>query len=439
MRRNWLGRILRSVFTKLLVIVIVTGLCTHIALGAFFWMFRLTAGRPYQKTIHQYLSYIIADMGEPPQLARAARIARDASLQIVYQGPQSSWSTDTAPSSYSSRRLRPWTEFPNVSSGMVRRHFVVQVDHPQGRFVFKFRSPPGEITNPTPWHLALLLVISLILAGAYLTMRFVLKPINWLEEGVRQVGKGNLNHTVPVKGRDELRDLAEAFNEMTGRIRSMLRAKERLLMDVSHELRSPLTRVGVALEFMPEGRPKESIKADLQEMTHMISTILETARRHHAYAGVKLEPTGLNRLLQTVVSEFAGQSPGVILREPPAALVCRMDPPKMKTVLRNILANALKYSQPESRPVEISVEQKPPFAAIQIRDYGIGIPAGELEAIFEPFYRVDKSRSRQTGGYGLGLSLCKTIMDAHGGNIQIASSPGSGTTVCLFIPLTSQK
>ena len=390
--------------------------------------------QPFQKTIYHYINYIIDDLGNPPQLVHAQRISQETALQISYEGTDTVWTTDPDSRRFSPRRLNAWKEYPNVSSGKIRREFVVKIDHERGVFLFKFNTIPGEEEHLTGWHFGLLLVVSLILGAAYLMIRKVLKPIARLKEGVQQVGKGNLNHTVSVKGRDELRDLAEAFNEMTTRIQSMLRTKERLLVDVSHELRSPLTRVGVALEFMPDSKAKESIKADLDEMKHMISTILDTARNHHAYAAVNLESADLIDLLQESISHFEGQPPGVSAKDLPSELVCRLDRQKMTTVLRNILTNALKYSSDDSPPVEVTLDMKPPFAVVCIRDYGVGIPDEELDAIFEPFYRVDKSRSRQTGGFGLGLSLCKTIMEAHGGKIDITKPPGNGTLVSLSIP-----
>ena len=100
----------------------------------------------------------------------------------------------------------------------------------------------------------------------------------------------------------------------------------------------------------------------------------------------------------------------------------------------NILTNAVRFSDPDDKPVMISVIKQADFTVVRILDHGIGIPSDELPFIFEPFYRVDKSRSKDTGGYGLGLSLCKTIMEAHGGKIELESQPGVGTTVSLFFP-----
>jgi len=214
----------------------------------------------------------------------------------------------------------------------------------------------------------------------------------------------------------------------------MLHTKEQLLLDVSHELRSPLTRVKVALEFLPDSQAKESIAGDVAEMEKMINEILETARMHHLHAKLKLEHVGLADLLKIVLSEFEHGPPGVQIDDIPNEIVVKIDPEQIKTVFNNILTNAVKYSNPDSEPVRISVKRRPPNIMVQIADNGIGIPQDELPFIFEPFYRVDKSRTKDTGGYGLGLSLCKTIMEAHGGRIEIDSTPNVGTTVTLFFP-----
>jgi signal transduction histidine kinase len=237
-----------------------------------------------------------------------------------------------------------------------------------------------------------------------------------------------------VKRSDELKDLAEAFNDMTDRIRGMLHTKEQLLLDVSHELRSPLTRVKVALEFLPEGKARDSIAGDISEMEKMINDILETARMHHLHGELKLQQTNLAKLLQEILPDFEKQLPAVQVDEFSDALVINIDPGQIKTVLKNIISNAIKFSNAASDPVRITVNQQSHYTVVQIADSGIGIPSEELSFIFEPFYRVDKSRSKETGGYGLGLSLCKTIMDAHDGKIEVTSKADEGTTVSLFFP-----
>ncbi len=131
---------------------------------------------------------------------------------------------------------------------------------------------------------------------------------------------------------------------------------------------------------------------------------------------------------------FTSHSPGIHIDDLPEKIILCADPKQVKTVLKNIFTNALKYSEKEGPPINVSVTKQPNQVEIAISDSGDGIPNEELSHIFESFYRVDKSRSKQTGGYGLGLSLCKTIMDAHSGKIHVNSTEGIGTTVTLVFP-----
>ena len=282
--------------------------------------------------------------------------------------------------------------------------------------------------------MVLLTLLTLILAGAFLSIRWILRPLRWLQEGVQEVGRGNLKHRVPVKRSDELRELAAAFNDMTDRIRDMLHTKEQLMLDVSHELRSPITRMKVALEFLPEGQAKDSLKSDIVEMETMINEILETARMHHMHGNLKRRLINLADLLEGILAEYVNQPPGVQAGDFTSEVSLNVDPDQVKTVFQNILTNAIKFSAPDDKPVMISVKKQTDSTVVRILDHGIGIPPDELPFIFEPFYRVDKSRSQRTGGYGLGLSLCKTIMEAHGGQIEVDSKPGAGTCVSLFFP-----
>jgi signal transduction histidine kinase len=434
MRKNWLNKILRSVFTKLLIVILVTGIAVNLVVGGFFWLHRSAVGRPLHKNILQYLNYIISDIGTPPNQERARQIAEQASLRIYFEGADRSWATAGEISDFQKAHWRSWSKKPAVRVGRYHGHHFVAVDHESGRFVFgldkSFEMDPERVRLVV----ILLSLLTLIFVGAFLSIRWILKPVRWLNEGVREVSRGNLKHRVPVNRSDELRDLAEAFNDMTDRIRNMLHTKEQLLLDVSHELRSPLTRVRVALEFLPEGKARDSIADDVSEMEKMINEILETARRHHLHADLKLQPTNLVNLLDAILPDFQKQPPGVQIDEFPETLVINIDPKQIKTVFQNIIANGIKFSEPDSDPVHISVKPQPHQTIVRIADNGIGIPEEELSFIFEPFYRVDKSRSKDTGGYGLGLSLCKTIMEAHNGKIEIASQPGEGTTVSLFFP-----
>jgi signal transduction histidine kinase len=287
MRINWFKKIIRSVFTKLLVVIILTGICVNLVVVGFFWHYRSAAGRPLHKNILQYLNYIIADLGDPPRLERAKTLGRQASLQIYYEGADMRWTTAENFSDVNKAHWRDWSKNPLIRLGRYHGHHFVELSHDSGRFVFGLDKSLELDPERRRVVIVLLTLLTLILAGAFLSIRWILRPVRWLHEGVREVGRGNLKHRVPVKRSDELKALAEAFNDMTDRIRDMLHTKEQLMLDVSHELRSPITRMKVALEFLSEGQAKDSLKSDIAEMETMINEILETARLHHLHGNLK--------------------------------------------------------------------------------------------------------------------------------------------------------
>ena len=436
MRIKFFNRIIRSVFTKLLAVIILAGVCINLVVGGFFWHYRNLAGGPFHKNVVQYLNYLIGDMGSPPSLERAREIARESLLEIRYQSPDLNWSTSNdLPAVYKGRFIA-WPQNPEVRLGKYRGRYVIEVDRKPGRFIFGL-SRNLQIDSERKRLLVIMFVfLTAILAAAFFAIRYILRPVKWLNNGVKEVGRGNLKHRVPLKKADELRDLAAAFNDMTSRIEGMLQTKDQLLLDISHELRTPITRMKVALEFLPKSRAKNSLQADIVEMEKMVTGILETARMRHQYAELKKQPTDLVALLKQTAAAFENQPPGIETVDLPPELSVQVDPQQIKTVFENLLSNAFKYSEPESDPVKISVERRASGVRVRIEDHGIGIPQEQLAHIFEPFYRVDKSRSKDSGGYGLGLSLCKSIMEAHKGKIEVQSRPKEGTTVLLFFPLS---
>ena len=429
-----LKKIFNSVFTKMIAIILIAGISINVALWGFFFAYRAMAGRPFHSNIHQYLNYIIDDLGTPPNYERATAVARKAAIQIHFQSPGNSWST--SPNSVDRQRIhfRSWHDQPKIRGGMSHGRFYVEYRHARGDFLFELSGEYKDNPGLRRIHGFIVISITLILLGAFLLIRRILRPIKWLENGVNEVGRGNLKHRVPVTKSDELGQLSQAFNGMTQRLREMLTAKEQLLRDVSHELRSPLTRMKVALEFVKEEQTRSLIESDIAEMELMITHILETARVHHDHSRLNLQKNDLAVLTKDVVANYAKRPPGVVFSSEGFSFPCMVDPERIKVVLTNLLNNAIKYSRKDSHPIKISIDTKDNWTVIEVEDTGIGIKPEDLTYIWEPFYRADKSRTRDTGGYGLGLSLCKTIMEAHGGKIDVHSVFGSGTTVSLSIP-----
>ena len=433
MVRDTLRRLFHSVFIQLLLICLVAGLIIIFLVGGFFsHLFRKSAQSHLQKNVIQYLNYIVKDLGNPPSFQRASEIAKESGIQIRYQGAQGSWATSEKVPTLSELKA-------GKTDGCITVCRIYQDKHPiiirQGSDAFILILKP-EHTLAQGWQLQIViltLLLTTVVLITYLTIRHIMRPLKFLSEGVQQIGKGQLDYQVPTAGSTEFCQLAQGFNTMTVRVRNMLHAKEQLLLDVSHELRSPLTRMKVALAMQEDTQVKTSLTDDVREMEAMVGELLEEARLRHATAGqLNIEAIAVKQLFEETGALHQGQSPGLRVGPVPDDATFQGELPLIKIVLNNVIANALKYSAAEGEPVSLSYRQLDGCAVIGVEDRGAGIPEEDLPYIFEPFYRVDKSRSKRTGGYGLGLSLCKTIMDAHQEKIEVRSTFGVGTTISLF-------
>lgn len=397
-------------------------------------MFRSTEDTALRKSVVHYLTYLVQDLGSPPDLDRAKEIAGQSSLKIRYESPELTWSTPDFPVLVSQPEFHVWKEYTNIRAGKGPGCVLVELTQGNGRYLFEFTPAfTREIGNMEPL-VVLTILLMLVLLATYFTIRGILNPVKGLTIGVEEVTRGNLDYRVPIKRSDELGQLAKAFNAMTGRIRTMLRAKEQLMLDVSHELRSPLTRIKLSLRLIPESRMKENIQEDVLEMEKMVTQSLDAAKESFMPGQLNLQPVDLAELIDQVIPLFKNRHPGIQWVERRDKIVLRIDPDRIKSVIKNLLDNAIKYSVEGGSPIKVSIEKRDSRVIVRIQDHGIGIPADEIPLIFEPFYRVDKSRSKDTGGFGLGLSLCKSVMEAHQGEIKIESAHEMGTTVSLHFP-----
>jgi signal transduction histidine kinase len=319
--------------------------------------------------------------------------------------------------------------------GRYREHFFATLDRQGTRYTFLFPREPLRRGNrrAVVW---LLTLIGIVLGGSYLVVRWLFRPLSWLNAGAQEIAKGNLAYQVPVRSADELGRLTESFNVMAARVRSIAKAREQLLVDVSHELRSPLTRMKVGLEFVKDKTVRAQLQQEARELETMVTELLEAERLSSDYGGVQATAADLVVLVQDVVGAYHERQPTTHVVSTPETLMLRVDGERVRIALRNVLENALKYSPATGPPVEVRVQRDEASALVSVRDYGSGIPSEEQARVFEPFYRVDKSRERTTGGYGLGLSLAKRIMTAHRGDLLLASAPGEGSTFTLRFPLS---
>lgn len=421
----------RSLFAKLVGVIIVTGILINLLVGAFVRGFFMRQNqKSFTRNLVIYTDYLVRDMGTPPDPLKARAVAVRAGIRIAITGPGITWFSDA--------RMPPPGAFHGIrtiADGRIGFHRMGSLYEKRvGPYTYTFISGEPAAPEVHELHLAvLLLLLSGVVAVACITIRRVLRPVRLLADGLSSAAGGDLDHAIPVTSRDELGELTVSFNRMRDRIKGMLSSRDQLLRDVSHELRSPLTRIKVALEFIDDDERRAGIAEDVAEIERMVGELLETERLNHAPGRLVLRPCLIAGLVHEAAGEVAGTWGGVIVEGDTAALV-PADRDRVKTVFRNLFENARKHALDPGAPVVVTVENAAGAVTVRVRDRGRGIPAADLPFVFEPFYRADSSRSRRTGGYGLGLSLCRTIMIAHDGDIAIESAEGEGTTVILGFP-----
>ena len=282
--------------------------------------------------------------------------------------------------------------------------------------------------NPLLMGLVALLLITIGLA--YAIQLHLLRPLKWLRSGVEAVSEGEFSTRVPVVRDDEIGKVARSFNQMTDRVRQMMDDRERLLADVSHELRSPLARIKVALELLPEGDKRDSIAQDIKEMESLTTALLEREQIRTRSSQASSERVNLVTIAAEVIDGFSNTPPGVQLNVPPQSLNINGDEALVKILIQNLVDNAIKFSLADSKPVEVSLLETDGGVQIIVEDDGQGIPAELAEKIFEPFVKLNPARGHRKG-YGLGLNLCQRIVQAQGGSIEIQQRKPRGTRVLL--------
>ena len=379
-------------------------------------------------------SYARAVAATSPTLADARRVASEVHIDIRYEGPAGGWATRAGMPTAGEVRGRGGNGIPGF---LPTRQYEIAPAPRGGTYLFGWSMAGHALGAHTALLVMLLIVMVAVILVAHVVLQRLLDPLRALNEAVARLGAGELDVRLPHRGHDEFGRLTDAFNQMVERVRGMIQSRDQLLVDVSHELRSPLTRMKVALELPSDQAQRARLSGDVAEMERMVAELLELERLR-AGQGIATTATDLNSLVRGVAARYEDRAPGAIVVGRDSPIVADVDADRMRLVLRNLLENAIKYSLPDSRPVELHVDDAGDEASeaivIRVVDDGIGIPATDAERVFEPFYRVDPSRSKRTGGYGLGLSICKRVIEAHGGTIAAERGGPRGTTFVLRLP-----
>jgi signal transduction histidine kinase len=271
-----------------------------------------------------------------------------------------------------------------------------------------------------------LMALGVVGASVWVVWRLT-RPLKMFAEAADRLGKDVGSPALPVSGPLEVRQAATAFNEMQDRIRRLVENRTRMLAAISHDLRTPITLLRLRAEFVEDDAERGKMLATLDEMEHLIAATLSFARDDAVQE--ERRTVDVAALVATVCDEFSDAGAPVSL-EATARLPLGCRPKTLKRALVNLVDNAVKYGG----EVRVRLEADAQAARIHIEDDGPGIPQDEQARVLQPFYRIEKSRSRETGGVGLGLSVAVGIIHAHGGELTLENRPQGGLHVTVELP-----
>lgn len=296
---------------------------------------------------------------------------------------------------------------------------------------------PGQLPL-TPWWLRLLIAVAVTGLVSYGLAALLTRRLRRLRRAAQALAAGDLSVRVGRPGGDEVEALARDFDQMTDHLRELLDSQKRLLRDVSHELRSPLARLRIALELAERDREKslQRIGKEADELEALIADVLSLARLESGQSALERREVALNELVQQVVidADFEAQakerSVELTMSEP---MTLAGDPVLLRSAIENVVRNAVRHTAPQSR-VHIELRREGDKAVITVRDHGNGVLPQEIGRMFEPFARVGEARERAGGGYGLGLAITGRAVQAHGGSVSAENHPEGGLLVTIRLP-----
>ena len=303
-----------------------------------------------------------------------------------------------------------------------------QVQLSDGRWA-RFDSELPSSSASLPWRLALTLAVLLVavLVLSYVAVRWVTRPLHVLANAAEALGRDIHRPPLAEEGPLEIRQAARAFNNMQGRLARFIEDRTRIFAAMSHDLKTPITRMRLRADLLDDEELRHRFEADLKEMEVMVTHTLEFMR---GMGGQEArQEVDVMALLESLQSDNEEMGRAVTLEgQASAPYPARVS--LLKRCLANLLDNAVIYGERAT----VQVEDTPQCLTLRILDEGPGIPLTELEKVFEPFYRLEQSRSRQTGGTGLGLAIARNIAHMHGGDIVLRNRPVKGLEAILTLP-----
>ena len=413
---HWEHRLRRSLGLRLVGLFVLLALA--ITLIFLFGMQRALSGSwqgLVQPLVADYVDRLAADLGTPPDVERAQALADRLPLSIRIDGPAVHFDSHPRRSAWQQRHSDAEAGWWLLTRSTADGH----------RIIFGVGDVAWEHRPRTIGWLTLTALL-LLTGAAYLYVRRLFRPLDDIRAGALRFGQGDFATPIPLRRADELGDLAQQVNTMAADLQRMLDAKRGLLLAISHELRSPLTRARLNAELVAEGSARDGLLRDLAEMRDLIGDLLESERLAAGHAALQREPVDLNLL---VTEQASGQAVELQLAEGLPLLA--LDRMRIRLVLRNLIDNALRHGGDE-RPAQLSTRLDDRMVVLAVRDFGPGVDAALLPQLAEAFYRPDAARTRSAGGVGLGLYLCRLVAQAHGGRLALRNAePGLEVTVSL--------
>jgi signal transduction histidine kinase len=320
---------------------------------------------------------------------------------------------------------------PPPGAGMLRS-LIAHGPHPLLRVAVQLRDgtwlnflapdrPPEPLWRPGFYAPLLIGVLAVILLSV-VAVRYAARPLRVLAEAAQRLGRDVGAPPVPEAGPREVRAAAHAFNEMQTSLRRFVEDRTQMIAAISHDLRTPITRLKLRAEFVDDDEQRGKMLADLDEMEAMIAATLAFARDDAARE--PRAPVDIAAMIAGLAADFGATYSG------PQRLIVHAGPTALKRAFANLLENAQAYAG-ESR---VTLTETRPGITLTIDDDGPGIPESELERVFAPFYRVEGSRNRDTGGTGLGLAVARSALHAHGGDVKLTNRSGGGLRVTVTLP-----
>jgi signal transduction histidine kinase len=379
--------------------------------------------------VADYVDKLAAEIGSPPDEARAKAIVARLPVSIRIEGPTVRY--DSHPDYPSHKR---WSRDESGERDLGSEGWGLTRTTADGHRIRFGLAGPLPNTRPRTFGWITLAALLLLTMLAYAVVRRLLRPLDAINAGVARFGSGEFEPLIRVRRKDELGDLAERINRMAQSLHGKLDAKRALLLAISHELRSPLTRARINAELVEEGEHRSALLRDLGEMRDLITELLESERLASGHAALHTEAVDLAALVRELV---AAQWPdaGLNLQLDERIGPVHVDPMRVRLLLRNLIDNALRHSVGAQTPPVVSLSSDVEgLLQLSVRDFGPGVAEEHLTHLAEPFYRTDSARQRATGGFGLGLYLSELVAQAHAGALRIRrAEPGLEVTAAIPI------